>query len=347
MGKYIIKRLLYVFVVLILLTFILYNVYSLVPQNRAYTDAKTEVNSMKNIIKPEELDAKFNELYLKYQRMYGTDTDNKIVRYLRWVGVYPFYNGQCNGLLQGNFGYSWEERAEVVTVIADPMKNTLFLNIFVTIIALGITIPLGIRCAVKRGSVLDKTVQVVTIVGYSLPIFIFCIFFIFIFCSVLRWLPPSGMKTPGSNYTGWKWFWDRVYYMILPIITLTFSSLAYMTRLTRTAMLDALSMDCIRTARAKGVRERTVIYSHAWRNALIPIITVVIGWFLGLFGGSMITESMFGLNGMGTLFLKSMRTADYDVIMLIECFYVFIGLIGNLITDLVYGLVDPRVRVNK
>jgi len=164
--------------------------------------------------------------------------------------------------------------------------------------------------------------------------------------SLLGIFPPSGMKTPGSNYTGWKWFVDRMYYMALPLITMTFCSLGSMTRYVRASMIDALSLDCIRTARAKGVTEKAVIYSHAWRNALIPIVTLVVGWFLGIFGGSLIFETTFGINGMGKLMISSLRTQDFDVVILMQLFYVAISLIGNLIIDIVYGLVDPRVRVS-
>ena len=142
-----------------------------------------------------------------------------------------------------------------------------------------------------------------------------------------------------------KWL-DEMYYLALPLIVMTFSSLGSMTRYVRASMADALSMDCIRTARAKGVREKVVIYSHAFRNALIPIVSLVVGWFLGIFGGSLVIEDMFAINGMGRLMIQSLRTADYDVVLLMQMFYVFISLFGNLLIDIVYGLVDPRVRVN-
>ena len=106
-------------------------------------------------------------------------------------------------------------------------------------------------------------------------------------------------------------------------------------------------MDCIRTARAKGLKERAVVYSHAWRNALIPIVTLVIGWFMGIFSGSLVIEQIFGINGMGRLMIESLYTADFDVVIIMQLFYVILGLAGNLFIDIAYGLVDPRVRVNK
>ena len=336
--------------VMLILSILMFLIYNLIPNNRAYTEARTEMNAQKGQMKnltPEEREAKFQELYAELQKQYGTDTKNMAVRYLRWIGVYPNAYGKFNGLLEGNFGYSWELKQEVVDAVKEPMKNTIFINIFATIFGLGITIPLGIFCSIRKGKKIDQAVQVLTIVGYSLPAFIICIVFIWIFCSLLGWFPPSGMKTPGSNYTGWAWFADRMKYMALPLITMTFCSLGGMTRYVRASMIDALSLDCIRTARAKGVKEKTVIYSHAWRNALIPIVTQMVGWFLSIFGGSLMFENIFGLNGMGKMMISALRTADFDVVILLQLFYVAVSLIGNLIIDIVYGLVDPRVRVDK
>ncbi len=347
MLKYSLKRIGYMLVVLILLSFIMFMIYSLVPANRAYQDAKAQVQAMKNTIPKGQQQEYFDKLYLEYQRKYGTDTDNKLVRYLRWIGVAPLYDGSYDGLLQGNLGWSYERQKPVLEVVGPPMKNTIKINIFATILALGITIPLGIHCAVKRGSHFDQGVQIFTIVGYSLPTFLISILFIWLFCSKLHIFPPSGMQTPGSSFVGMRKFWDELYYLALPLITMTFCSLGGMTRYVRASMIEALSLDCIKTARAKGLRERAVIYSHAWRNALIPIVTLVVGWFLGIFAGSLVIEDMFALNGMGRLMIQSLRAADYDVVLLMQMFYVAVSLIGNLIIDIIYGLVDPRVRVSK
>lgn len=350
MTKYVLKRIAYMLVVLVILSLIMFLIYNLVPSNRAYTDTQAEMTAKKNTLKnltPEEYQEYFDKVYLSYQRKYGTDTDNLLIRYGRWVGIYPLYDGSFKGLLQGNFGYSIEQKKDVVDVIPDPMGVTIFINIFATILALGITIPLGIYCSVRKGRKFDQTIQVVTIIGYSLPTFITAILFIWIFCSLLGWFPPNGMKTPGSDYEGLKWFGDTMYYLALPLMCMTFCSLGGMTRYVRASMIDALSMDCIRTARAKGVKEKTVIYSHAWRNALIPVVSLVIGWFLSIFSGSLVFENMFGISGMGQLMYRSLMSKDFDVILFLQLFYVAISLIANLIIDVVYGLVDPRVRVNK
>ena len=348
MLKYILRRIGYMLVVLLILSIIMFLIYNLVPSDRARTEARAEVGKLRNLTN-EEREAEFEKIYHDYQVLYGTDVDNKIVRYFRWIGLAPLSNGEFNGLLQGNFGYSIQYNKDVIEIIKDPMRNTIFINIFAVVLALAITIPLGIVCAVKRGKLGDKIMQVITIIGYSLPTFLISIVFIWIFCSLLGILPPSGMTTPGRPYVDnyWRDLLDRIYYLILPLTVMTFCSLGGMTRYVRASMIEALSMDCIKTARAKGLREKIVIYSHAWRNALIPVVTLVVGWFLSIFSGSIVIEQIFAINGMGRLLYESLKTQDYDVVLLMQMFYVLMSLLGNLIIDIVYGLVDPRVRVNK
>ncbi len=339
MGKYILKRLGYVLVVFMILSILMYLVYAMIPYDRARAEVEQYKTTFKN--DPEKFEAKYQEL----RKEMGLD-ENVFVRYLGWLGIAPI-NGEYNGILQGNFGYSYDYDRPVVEILGAPMRNTIFINIISTIVALAITIPLGIFCATHRGGKRDTAIQTATIVGYSIPTFIFAIVFIWLFAVILGWFPVSGMKTPGSNYSGIKKILDELYYMALPIIVMTFGSLGGMTRYVRASMTEALSLDCIRTARAKGLREKVVVYSHAWRNALIPIITLVIGWFLGIFSGSIMIENIFGLNGMGQIYIKALNGKDFEVVLLLQMFYVIIGLLGNLIIDLAYGFADPRVRVNK
>lgn len=342
MGKYILKRLGYMVVVLLILSLLMYLVYAMIPFDRARAEAEQYKAAYKNVPNGGVL---FEEKVQELRKELGTD-QNVFVRYLGWLGVMPI-NGTYKGILQGNFGYSYTYDKPAQLVLLTPMRNTVFINIFATVIALGITIPLGIFCAVHRGSKRDTAVQVGTIVGYSIPVFIIAIVFVWLFATILGWFPVSGMKTPGSNYTGIQKFLDELYYMALPLITMTFASLGGMTRYVRASMTEALSLDCIRTARAKGLREKTVVYSHAWRNALIPIITLVIGWFLGIFSGSIMVENIFALNGVGRIYIEALNAKDFEVVLLLQMFYVIIGLLGNLVIDIAYGLADPRVRVNK
>ncbi len=343
MTRYVLKRIVYMIVVFLILSLLMYMLYNLIPTD----PARAQLEPMRRTLKP----AQYEEQYRQLRRELGLD-DPLLKRYARWMGLIPDMRpglkyGQRNGLLQGNFGYSSLFKQDVRDVITEPMKNTVFINIFATILALGITIPLGIKTAVKRNSRLDKGVQVFSIVGYSIPIFIISLVFIYFLAVLFRIFPVMGMKTPGSNYTGMKAFLDKLYYISLPLIVMTFASLGGMTRYVRVSMIDALSMDYIRTARAKGVREKVVIYSHAWRNALLPVITIIIGWFLGIFGGSIVVESTFSLNGTGRLYIQGLLNNDYELALAMQMFYTIISLVGTLLTDLSYGLVDPRVRVNK
>ena len=338
MTKYVLKRLLYMVIVFLLVSLLMYSIYNLIPTD----PARAELEPMKNTLTPTEYEARYQALRAEM----GLD-DPLIIRYLRWFGFWPDVDGKVNGMLQGNFGYSQKYKTDVINILPSRMLNTIYINIFSTLVALAITIPLGIACAVHKRGKLDNTVQVLSIVGYSIPVYIIALVFIWLFAVTLRWLPVVGMETPGNNFTGWRAFWDKIYYMTLPVLVMTVGSLGGMTRYVRAAMIESLSMDYIRTARAKGLRERVVIYSHAWRNALLPVITVLIGWFISIFSGSLIIEQMFGLNGMGQLYYQGLMNNDYELALAIQMFYVLIALVGQLITDLSYGIVDPRVRVNK
>lgn len=339
MGKYIFKRLMYILLLFFILSFMIFMIYNMLPVDKAAEAARAEITANKKL--------DYDERYQYWREHYGLD-GTKFERYLRWLGLYPYADGHFGGLLQGNLGDSSTEGKPVSEVIKEPMKNTIFINIFATVLGLGITLPLGIFCAVRRGSKRDLGVQVGTIIGYSLPTFIIAIVFIWLFSVTLRLFPVSGMATAGSvSWTPWRQFWDLMYHLALPLITMTFCSLGGMTRYVRASMIEALSMDCIRTARAKGLREKTVIYSHAWRNALIPIVTLVIGWFIGIFGGSVMIENIFSLNGIGKVYYEALNSNDNEVILALQMFYIVIGLLGNLLIDIAYGFIDPRIRVNK
>jgi peptide/nickel transport system permease protein len=156
------------------------------------------------------------------------------------------------------------------------------------------------------------------------------------------------MQTAGVTFTSpWHRLRDRLYHLALPVIVMTFCSLGGMTRYVRAAMTEALSLDCIRTARAKGLGRRTIVYSHAFRNALIPIVTLVISWLLGIFSGSLMIENIFSLDGIGRVYFEALQNKDNEIVLALQLFYVLIGLVGNLLIDVVYGMVDPRVRVSK
>ena len=339
MGKYILKRCGYIVVVFLILSLLMYSLYNLIPTD----PARQELEPMRKGLKADEYQAMYQQL----RKEMGLD-DPLIVRYLRWMGLWKDTDGTFNGVLEGNFGYSNLYKRNVVEVIKTPMGNTIFINIFSTIASLGITIPLGIYCAVHKGKRFDSVTQVITMLGYSIPVYIIALIFMYLLCVLWRVFPIMGQKTPGMEYTSkWQEFVDMLYHIALPVIVMTFGSLGGMTRYVRSSMIDALSMDYIRTARAKVLKEKVVIYSHAWRNALLPVITSILGWFLGIFGGSVVIENTFSLNGMGKLYWQGLNNLDFELVLAIQMFYSIVSLVGSLLIDISYGLVDPRVRVDK
>ena len=339
MGRYILKRCGFIVVVFLILSFLMFSLYNLIPTD----PARQELEPQRKALKADE----YQMLYQQLRKEMGLD-DPLVVRYLRWMGLWKDTDGTFNGMLEGNFGYSNLYKRNVVDVIKTPMGNTIFINIFSTIAALGITIPLGIFCAVHKGKKFDSATQVVTMLGYSIPIYIIALIFMYIFCVMWRIFPIMGTKTPGIEYAnGWEEFVDMLYHIASPVIVMTFGSLGGMTRYVRSSMIDALGMDCIRTARAKGLKEKVVIYSHAWRNALLPVITSILGWFLSVFSGSVIIENTFSLNGMGKLYWQGLNKLDFELVLAIQMFYSIVSLVGSLLIDISYGLVDPRVRVDK
>ena len=324
--------------VLLILSFVIYLVYNLLSVDKAADMAMQEIAGNKNLI--------YAERYLYWQRRFGLD-GGLIKRYLRWIGLTPFYDGRFNGLLQGNLGTSIAYGKPVIEVLKEPLINTLFLNLMATASAFAITIPLGIFCARRRGSKRDTAVQTGTIIGYSMPTFIIAILFIWLFAVKLDLFPVSGMSSVGKEYTGFRAVLDRLYHFALPLIVMTFCSLGGMTRYVRASMVDSLSLDCIKTARAKGLKERTVVYSHAFRNALIPIVSLVIGWLTGVFTGSIMIENIFGINGIGKVYFDALTASDNEIALAMQMFYILLALIGNLLVDIAYGLVDPRIRVTE
>ena len=313
--------------VLIIVSIILFAIFQFMPGDRALI----RIGAGSGGMRPET----FQLLYDQAVRELGLDRP-VVIQYLMWM----------RNVLTFNFGPSITYRTGVINVIGPPMRNTLMLNAIGMVLIFAITIPLGIVSAVRKNKVFDNSVQVFTILGYSLPSFIFALIFIYIFAVWLNWAPVSGTFTVGSELTGLSWFLDRLKYMALPLAVYVFSSLGAMTRYVRAAMIDALSMDYIRTARAKGLTEKVVIYSHAFRNSLVPIVTIVTGWAATLFSGSMVIEVIFSWGGVGRLMYDALMQRDFNVIFAVNLFYVLLALLAYLVMDVLYGLVDPRVKIS-
>ena len=326
MVKYILKRLAYMVIVFLILSVLLFCLFKMVPGD----PARMMVEGQKMSVSPE----KYEMLYQEARARLGLDKP-LVIQYFSWFG----------NMLRGDFGYSSVYRIPVLDLVGPPMRNTVCLNLVYYVILFLITIPLGIKAAVKQNSPFDTTVQVTTIIGISIPSFITALIFIFLFAITLPIFPISGMVTTGAGYTGLRAVIDYLYHLCLPVIVMVFAGLGGLTRYVRGALLDALSMDYVRTARAKGLTEKTVIYKHAFRNALIPITGYVVGSIVAIFGGSIIIETLFSWKGVGKLLIDSLNQQDYTVALAMQMFYILLALAANLITDLCYCLVDPRIKL--
>jgi len=260
-----------------------------------------------------------------------------VIQYFYWL----------TAMFRGNFGISMETRLPVLEHIRGPMANTILMNIFSMILIFAITIPIGVYSAIKRGKTFDNVALVGSVIGISIPGFLFGLLLIVFLVIVPPWdiFPMFGMASIMPPPTGTlAWYLDRLRFMLLPLLTIVLMSLAFMTRFIRSSMIDALNMDYVRTARAKGLAEKTVIYVHAFKNALIPIVTAMAGFFVGIFSGSMVIEMTFQWQGMGLTMINALNRRDIAVLMTMNVFYALIAFIGILLLDIIYVLIDPRIR---
>ncbi len=325
-GRYLLKRLIYIIFVFFIISILMFAIYKSMPGD----PVEIMLGDSKTTMKPDAYQA----LYDKTRESLGLDAPLP-VQYLSWMG----------NMLTGEFGYSTQYKQEVINIIGAPMANTVILNILTMFVVFIIAIPLGILTAVRKNSVFDKAVQVLTIVGYSIPTFIIALLAIFLLAVKIPIFPISGVQSAGSTATGMAYVLDRLHHMVLPVLVMSVSGIGGITRYVRAAMIDVLRMDYIKTARAKGLREKTVIYIHAFRNALIPVVTITTWWIIGLFGGSIVIESVFLWPGLGKMLIDGLLQRDFAVVLTMQMFYVVLSLAGNVIMDIAYTLVDPRVRL--
>jgi len=260
--------------------------------------------------------------------------------------VYLRYFYWLKAALSGDMGYSIQYSKPAVDVIKGYMWNSFILAVPAIIISNLIAIPLGVLAAVKNNTYIDKIITLITFAGISSPSFFVALIFLKVFAMDMQLFPFSGMVTPGAGYTGLDHVMDIARHAALPLLVMVTTGIAGMVIFVRSFMLNVLSQDYVRTARAKGISETTVIFKHAFRNTLIPIVTMFSGILGGLFGGSVIIESMFGWPGMGTIALGAVTFRDYPLIMASNVFFAVLMLLGYLISDIVYGLVDPRVKLD-
>ena len=322
-GRYLLKRLIYIVFVFFIISILMFFIYKAMPGD----PVTMMLGDAKNNMRPDD----YLELYNRTRAQLGLDKP-LVVQYLIWIG----------NMLTGDFGYSTQYKQQVIQVIGAPMMNTLMLNALSMVVVFVIAIPLGIATAVHKNTFFDKFVQLGFQVAAVAPI---ALLFIFAFAVKIPIFPISGIRSPGFTGTGTAYVLDTLWHMALPVIVMAISGIGSITRYVRAEMIDVLRMDYIKTARAKGLREKTVIYVHAFRNALIPIVTIATAWVVSLFGGSIVIENVFLYPGLGQMLINGLMQRDFSVVLTMQMFYVVLSLAGNVIMDIAYTIVDPRVRL--
>ena len=329
MFKYVLKRIGISILILLGVSLLLYTLLRCMPTD--FVENKIAVLSQTT---PEITE----ELIAKMYAAYGLD-GTILEGYLKWLG----------NVAKLDFGTSFINSRDVLSEIFNPDRigTSFFVAAIATIFEFMIAIPLGITAATHQYSFRDYLVTVLVLIGISLPSFIFGQMLKDLLANKLGWLPVSGMKDPSLSYDVYsiEALIDYVRHMILPILTVVILSIGARMRMTRTNMLEVLNSDYIRTARAKGLKEGKVIYKHAFRNTMIPIVTGLAGLIPSLFSGAMITESVFDLTGIGSYALNAMTQGDIPVIMTYNMFLATLSVIGVLLADLMYAVVDPRVKL--
>lgn len=290
-------------------------------------------------------DERVSQAYLEeLNRSFGLDKP-AWRQYCDWLGLTWLVNrGAGRGVLQGNLGVSIRYTQPVSTVIGPRLRATLFLNL----ISLGFTwmlaVPLGTYAAVKQYKLPDKIVTLFSFVGMSLPGFFLALLLLWLFASRTRWLPPGGLTDADHDrMPAWRQGLDYLHHLILPVIVLAFGALASLQRITRANMLETLGQQYVLTARAKGLSERTVIFKHALRNAVNPLVTLLGFEFAALFGGAALIEIVISYPGMGKLLLDALVAKDQFLVMSVFLIGSIMLVVGNLIGDILLAWVDPRI----
>jgi peptide/nickel transport system permease protein len=271
----------------------------------------------------------------RMREFYGLDKPLH-VQYISWL----------NRLAPLDFGRSFApDNRPVLDKIKERLPVTISLNLIALVIEFGLAIPIGILAAIHRNSLLDKGITIFVFLGFAVPTFWLALLLMYFFGVKLGWLPISGLHTLGSQHWGFlQRTWDLAKHLVLPVAVASFGSLAGLSRFMRSTMLEVIGQDFITTARAKGLAERTVIFRHALRNALLPVITLLGFSLPGLIGGSVIFETIFAIPGMGQLFYMGVMARDYPLVMGILVIGAGLTLVGNLLADLLYAVADPRIR---
>ena len=322
MWSYILKRLIGLIPLLFGITIITFIVIHLAPG--APGQVQMQMNPKMN-----------KEVIERLRKLYGLDKP-LYQQYLEWV----------DRVVKLDFGLSMsQDREPVIEKIGKRLPITILLNTVVMLVVLLLALPIGIYSAYKRNSLTDRSITVAVFIGFATPSFWLALLLMIFFGIYLGVLPISGITSLSfSSLSLWGKIIDVGEHLVLPVISLSVGSLAYLSRYVRASMLEVLRQDYITTARSKGATERRVILLHALKNALLPVITILGLSLPGLIGGSVIIETIFAIPGMGRLFFNSVYMRDYTTVMGILVISSFLTLLGNLLADVSYALVDPRIR---
>lgn len=316
MGKYLLRRLLIAIPSLIGISIVLFTVLALAPGD-PFEELATNPN-----VPPEVRE--------NLRKQFGLD-DPVAVRYVRWAG----------SMVKGDWGFSFNSRVDVDKLIIQRLPVTLFVIGSSQILALLIALPVGIFAATRPYSIFDQLANTFAFVGFSLPTFFTGILFILLFSIKLDWLPF--VFRADISETGWRWWWVHFKQSIMPIMVLGLFQGASWTRYVRSAVLDVVRLDYVTTARSKGLTERIVIVKHVVRNALIPVVTLVALQMPAIFGGAIVTEQIFRVPGIGSLLISAILANDTPVIMAVTFVFACLVILFNLIADVLYGWLDPRI----
>jgi peptide/nickel transport system permease protein len=253
------------------------------------------------------------------------------LRYLHWLGA----------MVQGDWGFSFASRVDVDTLILQRLPTTLFVLGSSQVLALLVALPVGVYAAMRPYSIFDQIASAFAFIGFSLPTFFTGLLLILVFSIHLDWLPFVYLADISA--TGWRWWWEHIRQAIMPITVLGLFQGASWTRYVRSAVLDVIHLDHVTTARAKGLAERVVVVKHVVRNALIPVVTLVALQIPAIFGGAIVTEQIFRIPGIGSLLIDAILANDTPVIMAVTFVFACLVLVFNLIADILYGWLDPRI----
>ncbi len=329
MLKYIAKRIAYSILILLGVSMIIYFLIRLMPVD--FIQEKINAINQGGATVSEETVEMMYEMYGLGDNSFG--------------GILKGYVNWLSALARFDLGTSFVYGLPVADVIIDHMGVSFAVALIATVFEFMIAIPLGITASTHQYSFRDYMVTVLVMIGISLPSFFFGQGLKNIFALELGWFPASGLVDASVTNTGLALILDYLSHMIIPVVTIVILSIGARMRMTRTNMLEVMNSDYIRTARAKGLREKVVINKHAFRNTLIPLVTSLAGLLPSLFSGAIITEQVFNLPGIGNVALDAMNRGDIPFIMGYNMFLALLSVLGVLLADLMYAMVDPRVKL--